>query len=342
MLVAITGATGFVGSHTVRALTRAGHEVRALVRDSAKLNRLREALSLPEIEVVTGDMTDAEAVGRLVEGAEAVIHTAATVAFEPGLIEEMHANNVCGVETVVNAAIDAGARSIVYTSSVAAIFHGGYPPITIDDPIAEPDNHYGRAKADAERLARDLQARANGRMSILYPPGIIGPEDPGLSESNRALLIFLRDWVPTTTTGMSLVDVRDVAEILVKVAERGGSERYLFAGIQLSWDQIAAALHRLTQRPVKRRPLPGALLRTLGSIFDKLSAVAPLDWPLTYETMTYATRWPGIVPSPAAVALEHEYRNEDETFADVARWLEHDGHMGRAALGRLQPWKSES
>lgn len=339
MLVAITGATGFVGSHTLHALVSAGHTVRALVRDPAKLDRILDVHGLGPVEVVRGDMTDAGAVGELVAGAESVIHTAATVAFEPGLIERMHANNVAGVETVISAALSAGARSVVYTSSVAAIFHAGFPPISIDDPIAEPDNHYGRAKADAEKLARRLQAQSDGRLSMLYPPGIIGPDDPGLSEANRALLIYIRDWAPKTTSGMSLVDVRDVAEIIVNVAEKGGAQRYLFAGIQLSWDEIAEVIERVTQRPVKRKLLPGALLRSAGRFFDTLKAVAPLDWPLTFETMTYATLWPGIVPSPAAIALEHSYRSAEQTIGDVARWLEHAGHIDAKARGALPAWK---
>jgi nucleoside-diphosphate-sugar epimerase len=339
MLVSITGATGFVGSHTLRVLVAAGHSVRALVRDPAKFERIRETHGLDEIDVVEGDMTDPLAVAQLVQGADAVIHTAATVAFEPGRIEQMLTNNVSGVETVISAALQAGARSVVYTSSVAAIFHGGYPPITIDDPIAEPDSHYGRAKAVAETLARRLQAQSEGRLSILYPPGIVGPDDPSLSEANRLLQILLRDWTPKTTSGLSLVDVRDVAEIIVKVVERGGADRYLFTGLQMSWDEIAGEIARLTARPMKRKLLPPRLLRGLGRVLDTLKTVAPVDWPLTHETMTYATRWPGLIPSPAAIALDHRYRSVDETIGDAARWLEHAGHIGTQARGALPPWK---
>ncbi len=338
MLVAMTGASGFVGSHTLRALADRGHTVRALVRDRAKFERLLAARGLAQPEIVEGDMTDRASVAALVEGAESVIHTAATVAFEPGLIERMHANNVAGVENVVTAALEAGARSIVYTSSVAAIFHGGYPPITIDDPVAEPDNPYGKAKADAERAARSLQERSDGRLSILYPPGIIGPDDPALSESNKAFLIYIRDWAPRTTGGMSLVDVRDVAEILVAVAERGGDGRYLFAGLQLAWEEIACVIERVTRRAVKRKLLPGPLLRGAGRLFDAMKTVAPLDFPLTLETMTYATRWPGIVTSPAAATLEHQYRTAEQTIGDLARWLEHEGHIDKKARGALPPW----
>jgi nucleoside-diphosphate-sugar epimerase len=337
MLVAITGATGFVGSHTVRALLDAGHDVRLLVRDAAKLERIRATLGLPDLEFVVGDMTDRDAVDRLVDGAEGVVHTAATVAFEADRIATMHDNNLRGVETVVGAAIGAGARSIVYTSSVSAIFRPGYPPLTVDEPVATPTSPYGRAKADAERLARALQESSGGRLSIVYPPGVVGPDDPAMSESNRALLIYVRDFVPLTSSGMTLVDVRDLAVLLVRALEAGGGERYLVSGVQLSWDQIAETIARVTGRTVTRRRLPGWLLRAGGRLFDGLKAVAPLDWPLTLETMTYATQWPGVVESRSVARLGVEFRNADDTFSDVIRWMCAAGHISPDARGRLDP-----
>lgn len=340
MLVALTGATGFVGSHTVRALLDAGHAVRVLVRDRTKLERIRSLHGLPAIEHMVGDMTDRGAAAELVAGVEGVVHMAATVAFEPDRIAMMHDDNLRGVETVLQAGLAGGARSIVYTSSVSAIFRPDYPPLTIGEPIARPTNPYGAAKADAERSARRLQEQSGGRLSIVYPPGVIGPDDPGLSESNRALLIYVRDWVPATSSGMSLVDVRDLAALVVSALEAGGAERYLMAGVQLSWNQIAETIARVTGRPVKRRFLPGWLLRGSGRVFDLLKAVAPLDWPLTYETMSYATQWPGIIESSAVTRLGLPTRSADETFSDVVRWLEHAGHVSAQARGVLPPWSS--
>jgi nucleoside-diphosphate-sugar epimerase len=340
MRVALTGGTGFIGSHAIRALVAADHDVRLLVRDPAKLERLRSSYGLPVLEHVVGDMTDAGAVAALVEDTDAVVHAAATVAFEADRIASMHDDNLRGVETVLGAALASRARSIVYLSSVSAIFRPGYPPLTIDAPVATPTNPYGAAKADAERLARRMQAESDGRLSIVYPPGVVGPEDPALSESNRALLIYVRDFVPRTTSGMSLVDVRDLAALIVRALEEGGAERYLVSGIQLSWDEIAATIARVTGRSVKRRRLPGALLRAAGRLFDMLEAVAPLDWPLTYETMTYATQWPGIVESPAVARLRLPTRAAEQTFGDVIRWMHETGHVSARARGVLPPWTS--
>jgi nucleoside-diphosphate-sugar epimerase len=340
MLVALTGGTGFIGSHTVRALLDAGHGVRLLVRDASKLDRIRALQGLPALEHVFGDMGDADAVARLVDGVDGVVHAAATVAFEVDRGTTMRDGSLRGVETVLGAALESDARSILYTSSVSAIFRPGDSPLTVDEPVAKPTNPYGAAKADAERLVRRMQAESDGRLSIVYPPGVIGPDDPGLSESNRALLIYARDWVPKTSSGMSLVDVRDLAALIVRALEAGGAERYLVAGVQLSWNEIAETIARVTDRSVKRRYLPGRLLRGTGRVFDVLRFVAPLDWPLTYETMSYATQWPGLVESPSVTRLGLPTRSVDEMFSDVVRWLQHEGHVSKQARGVLAPWSS--
>ncbi len=83
MLVGVTGGTGFVGSHTVVALQDAGHRVRALVRDPAKLKRIYEPMGREIAEVVVGDVTDPDSATRLLEGCDAVVHAAAVVALGP-------------------------------------------------------------------------------------------------------------------------------------------------------------------------------------------------------------------------------------------------------------------
>lgn len=74
MRVMITGATGFVGSHTVRAVLAAGHEVRVLVRSAAKVTAVLGDGILDPSDIVIGDMTDAVAVAEALEGCDACIH----------------------------------------------------------------------------------------------------------------------------------------------------------------------------------------------------------------------------------------------------------------------------
>ena len=77
MKVLVTGATGFLGSHTVRALRRDGHDVRVMVRTPEKAESLFERMAIDGCEVVTGDITDRASVESAIAGCEAVVHTAA-------------------------------------------------------------------------------------------------------------------------------------------------------------------------------------------------------------------------------------------------------------------------
>ena len=84
------------------------------------------------------------------------------------------------------------------------------------------------------------------------------------------------------------------------------------------------------------------LIRAAGRFFDTVKTVAPVDFPLTYETMTYATRWPGVIESGNVAAMGHRPRTYEETISDTVRWFEHAGHIDAAARGNLPPWNPEA
>ena len=125
MHVLVTGGTGFVGSHTVRALLDQGHRVRVLARSRAKAERVFAGSALPV--TVTGDATDPTAVGEALEGVDAVVHCAALVATDARRAKEIHDTNVRLVEVVVGGAVERGIGTIVYISSVLALFAPGSP-----------------------------------------------------------------------------------------------------------------------------------------------------------------------------------------------------------------------
>src|SRR5438552_15021426 len=113
----VTGGTGFIGAHVVRALLRRGRTVRCLVRASSRLDNLEE---LP-VEVVVGDVTDRASLSRAMAGARWVFHCAADYRLSARRPREIYAANVDGTENVLGAATEIGAERVVYTSSVGAL-----------------------------------------------------------------------------------------------------------------------------------------------------------------------------------------------------------------------------
>jgi len=335
--VLVTGATGFVGSHAAAALARAGHRLRLLVRDPRKAERVLAAHGIAEAELALGDVTDAAAVGPALAGCDALLHAAAVVALEAHRADEAHRTNARGVEVVLGEAHRRALRSLVYVSSAAALFAPGAGPIGPDAPVASPRSPYARSKAAAERFARALAAEG-APLRIVYPVGVVGPDDPGLSEMNHTIQVLVRDFLALTSSGISLVDVRDLAQILLALVEgRAAPGRYVAGGHTLSWREVAALLEEATGRPVRKLPIPGALLRAAGRVGDAVKRVVPFDFPLTHEAMTFATRWPGADGAAAAAAAGVRYRDPAESIADALRWLAAAGHLRPEQVGRLAP-----
>lgn len=335
MRVLVTGATGFVGSHSAAALAAAGHELRLLVRDRAKAERVLAGHHLGAPELALGDVTDEASVARALEGCDAALHAAAVVALEAHRGAEAQRTNARGVEVVLGEATRRGLRSIVYVSSAAALCVPGGPKIHADAPVAESQSPYARSKAEGERFARGLLERG-APIRVSYPVGVIGPDDPGLSEMNHTLQVLVRDFVALTSSGINVVDVRDLALIHAALVDgRAAPGRYVAGGHFLSWREVAALVEGLTGRRLRKLRLPGPLLRAAGRAGDLVKRFAPFDFPLTHEAMTLATRWPGADGSAVTEATGVGFRDPADSFADALRWLAAAGHLRPEQVGRL-------
>jgi nucleoside-diphosphate-sugar epimerase len=335
--VLVTGGTGFVGSHSAAELARSGCEVRLLVRDRAKAERVFAVHGGAVRDFALGDVTDRASVAGALEGCDAVLHAAAIVALESHRAAEVQHTNVAGAEIVLGEAERRGVSSIVYVSSSAALFHPSGGAIGPDSPVAAAKSPYARSKADAERLARRLLERGVP-LRITYPGGVLGPDDPGLSEVNHTLRVFLRDFVALTSSGINVVDVRDLAKVhAALVLGKAPPGRYVVGGPFLSWRELADLLDQVTGVRVRRVPLPGALLRAAGHVGDVVKRFVDFDFPLNHEAMTFATRWNGADSSRTLEALGLGFRDPAESLADALRWLALAGHVAPARVGRLAP-----
>lgn len=335
MKVLVTGGTGFTGSHTVRALLAAGHDVRLLVRDAGKVRRVFEPHGVVPADLTVGDMTDTDAVETALTGCDGVVHAAALVDLRRAAARRVEETNARGMEVVVGTAARRGLPSIVYVSSLGVFFVPGGPPLTPELPIAPGTTAYARSKSRAEVLARRLQD-SGSPIRICYPCAILGPDDPTMSAAADGLGAWVAKMGLVTSGGMQYVDVRDVAALHVKLLELPpGPHRYAAAGEMISFPEIFTLLDELTGRHVRRVRMPGWMLRSIGSVSDVVMRIHDFEYPITRDSMEFMTRWPGGDAARTTRELGISFRSVAETFRDTLVWMYRAGYLTAAQAGNL-------
>src|SRR4029453_18800626 len=108
LLVLVTGGTGYVGSHAIGALARAGHRIRVLARSPERVPAVLGPLEIHGIETALGDVTEPAAVERALEGCDAVLHAASVFSMDPRRADVMRSVNVRGTDIVLGAAYGLG------------------------------------------------------------------------------------------------------------------------------------------------------------------------------------------------------------------------------------------
>src|SRR6202165_6099014 len=230
MLVFLTGATGFLGSHVARALAGQGASLRLLVRPTSNLENL-EGLSA---ETATGDLRDPASLDKAMSGCDVVFHVAADYRLWLRDPEEMYRSNVEGTRAILEAARKNNVRSVVYTSSVATMgFTGHGPPSDEDSPVSLADmiGHYKRSKFMAEQVALEA-GRGGMHVVIVNPTTPVGEQDVKPTPTGRIVVDFLKRKFPAyVETGLNLVDVRECARGHVTALEKGKpGDRYILGG----------------------------------------------------------------------------------------------------------------
>ena len=312
MGVLLTGATGFIGRRLALLLARGGREpVRALARERSDVRHL-EALG---VEIVRGDVLDADAVRRAARDCRLVYHLAGLVAYERRDLPRLIRMNVESVRNVV-AALPEGAR-LVHVSSIAAIG----PAPTRDRPADETQEFprharglpYPATKRGGEEVA--LAAAAAGcDVVVVNPAFVLGAGDVN-RVSTFMVELYLRGLQRVVVDGgLSFVHVDDVAAGIAAAAERGRSgERYLLASRvgNLSYAEFFRRVGDVTG--VRRRVVrvPSRLAIAGASI---------LRWPLKPGEVRTSAHWWFGDPAKAERELGYANRPLDETIAETAAY----------------------
>jgi len=271
MLVFVTGATGFLGSHVARALAAQGADLRLLVRASSNLSNIEDL----KAERVVGDLRDPASFEKALSGCEAVFHVAADYRLWVRDPDEMYRSNVEGTRAILEAARRTGIRRVVYTSSVATMgfTSNGHladeeSPVALDNMIGP----YKRSKFMAEQVAIEA-GRGGMDVVIVNPTTPVGERDIKPTPTGRIVVDFLKKKFPAyVDTGLNLVDVGECARGHVAALEKGKSgERYILGGENLTLKQILDKLAAITGLPSPKVRVPYVMALATGVVDEMVT-----------------------------------------------------------------------
>jgi nucleoside-diphosphate-sugar epimerase len=302
-VVAITGATGFVGSHTLEAALVAGHQVRALTR--------RKQPARDGVAWVRGTLDDEAALGELAAGADSVLHIAGlTNAPDPA---QFHAANVTGTANVIAAMQGAGVKRLVFVSSLAA---------------RKPDlSAYGASKAEAEALVEASRLD----WTTVRPPGVYGPRDVDMLELFRAAKWGVVPLPPGGAT--SIIHAGDLADLLIRLAGNAAATRKQIYepddGREGGWShkELAQAIGRAVGRARVFAPHLPANVLSIAATIDRTFRGANAK--LTPDRVGYMCHpnWVSRFDRKVPTAIWQPSINGEEGLKATATWYRREGWL---------------
>jgi nucleoside-diphosphate-sugar epimerase len=301
MRLAITGGTGFVGSHLIDVALAAGHEIKALTR--------REQPERDGVDWVLGDLGSRDALEWLVDDAEAIIHVAGTISGQSAAAFEI--GNVAGTLAMLAAATAGGVRRFVHVSSLAA----REPRLSL----------YGGSKARAEELVHS----SGLDWAIVRPPAVYGPGDRETLELFRMAKLGLMLMPPRGR--VSVIHADDLARLLLALAEPAAPSNTLIEpddGKPGGWThrEFARALAAAVGTRAAVISSPGILLR-LAARADQLLRGEKAK--LTIDRAAYFSHRNWVV-EPKRACPPDLWRPQIDTvqgLADTAVWYREQGWL---------------
>lgn len=281
--IALTGATGFLGGHVLRALESKGYRVKALTRTPKQ--------NTDTIEWVKGSLTDEASLHKLVEGCDILLHLAGlTKALNRDIFFDI---NVGGSKTMLKAAQAAGVSHVIHVSSLSA---------------REPRlSHYGASKAGAELLLTGRKWPFS--WTIVRPPAIYGPGDKEILKLLKATRFGLLPAPGSVKNRFSMIHASDLADALVVLCDKSNGQAIIeiddgLAGGYTVKD-VAKALPDGETKTTKAISVPFPVLGSVGAINGLIAKAINRPAMLTLSTARYLSHADWTVKEPRRFKHPH-------------------------------------
>lgn len=323
----VTGATGFIGSHVARKLVQRGESVRILLRKTSKTLNIEDI----DAERVYGDILDVDSIRKAIKGCDTVYHTAGLVSFRKSDYKLLEDINVKGTVNVLSAALEAGVKKVVYTSSVAAIGvnpNGGIAnedtPFTLEHMGIQYLNTKYRAEQEALRLYRQGLP-----VVIVNPSVVIGPGDVYLSSCGFIVWYCKKKFPGYMDGGINLVDVEDVAEGHIMAAQKGRlGERYILGNKNLSIKEVFEILEKVTGIPAPRIKIPYFVALAAAFFVERILGISLPNYSSMDVDSVRASRFYWYFDSSKAVReLGFPQTPVEQSIEKTVKWLKDKGYI---------------
>lgn len=248
-MILVTGGTGLVGTHLIYELLKRGEKVRAIRRESSKIEKLEKVISyyhkkpqdlLKNLEWVYGDILDIYSLEEAMEGVDKVYHAAAIISFKPADHKKMIENNTKGTANIVNAALSKKIKKLCHVSSIASVGRDNTKEVVSENDqwtYSKQQSAYAISKFESEREV--WRATAEGLDAVIVNPSIIfGPGHWG--EGSSQIFSKIGSGLKFYTKGITgYVDVRDVVESMIQLMESSiKNERFILNAENVSYKDL--------------------------------------------------------------------------------------------------------
>jgi dihydroflavonol-4-reductase len=327
MKTLVTGAGGFIGAHVTERLLRRGRAVRALLAPSES----DRALAGLDVEIVRGDVRDADACRAAVSGCDRVFHLAALYKIWMPDERPMWDVNVTGSANILHACRRAGVERVVYTSSIAALgSRDDGTPADEETPFSHwnESNAYIQSKYLSEQVALTF-AREGLPLVVVNPSFPFGVGDWAPTPTGQILIATLLRRSPGALDGgFNVVDVEDVAEGHLLAEEKGRvGERYILGNENLSVRELYALVAEVTGRKIRRYTLPFGVYYGFAAAAELASKMTRKPPVTTRAAIQYVHRHVYFDVSKARRELGLPQTDLRETIRKAVRWFEEHGYL---------------
>ena len=329
MKLLITGASGFACNVLLDMLSQnppeRGVTIFMLPGDPGEA-RIR-GKAIRRLQIIYGDITDAEAVDRAVAGHTHVIHLAALISYWSRERARLYQVNQLGVQNVVDACVSHGVQRLVHVSSVGAVgFHRDGSPADEDTEFNWPQSFpYMTSKHAGQQVVERAVREHNLQAVILNPASLMGPGDPIPSTPHNQLYdrIYNKPQFFCFGGGLAITDVRDLAQIVIKALTMGKvGEKYLIVGANVEYTEVMRTIGACYQQKVYPFRVPPFLMAAAGAALE-LGSVFTRKRPLLTRSYGRLSGWFGYYSNAKSrEAFAHEYLPFEKTIADGCRYFQ--------------------